>query len=307
MMRKFLFIGALFMASASFAQDDLFDLMGDPEPVTNYATATFKGTHIVNLQSTEIPAPGVLQFIISHRFGALNDDPLYNFLGMDIAQIRLGFDYGINDWLSIGIGRTSGNKMLDGNVKLKIFRQSSGAKNFPVSILYYGNANYSFLKYTDGLPHYESDRWSFVNQLIVARKFNENLSLELVPTHVHFNLVDRNNQSNDLFGLGFGGRYKLSNRVALTAEYMLQVTRNTQYDEASGALNPYKDALSVGVDIETGGHVFQLHLTNARAMTDPQWMMQTPGSWGKGDIYFGFNISRVFTLKKPKQPEAPQF
>ncbi|MDX5326105.1 MAG: DUF5777 family beta-barrel protein [Bacteroidota bacterium] len=294
----------LFCASLpSFAQeeDDLFDILDEEQPTT-YASATFKGTRIINLQSNELPAQGVLQFMISHRFGPVNDDFLYNFFGLDVAQIRLGLDYSPLPWLNVGIGRSSATKTYDGFAKIRILRQSQGGRNFPLSVVWYSSMNYTTLKWTDDLPHNESDRLSYVHQLILARKFNESISFELVPSYTHFNLVETNEQPNDIFSLGFGGRVKITNRVALTAEYMLQMPPNTYLD--NGQLVEYNNALSVGVDIETGGHVFQLHVTNSRSLADPFWMNRTPGSWGNGDIYFGFNISRVFTLVKPKMPES---
>lgn len=300
---------SLFLAMGSITvqaqDDDLFSLLGEEEEETVYTTATFKGTRIVNLQSTEIPGAGVLQFTILHRFGAVNDDPLYNFFGLDVASVRLSLDYSANDYLNFGVGRSSGSKVYDAWAKAKILRQSTGKTEMPVSLLYYGSVNLNTTRFTDDLEHYFSERLSYVNQVIVGRKFSESFSMELAPTVVHFNTRQTNEQLNTLFGLGVGGRIKLSNRVAVTLDYMAQLTRNTRL--VSGVETPYNDAFSIGVDIETGGHVFQLHLTNARELNDPGWMMGTPGDWFNGDIYFGFNISRVFTLKKPEVPEAPTF
>lgn len=295
----------LFTSTYTFGQDDLFDMLEDGEEPINYTMATFKGTRVINLQSTELPAGGVGQFTILHRFGAVNDDPLYNFLGLDVASVRLSFDYSVYDWLNVGLGRSSGTKVYDVWAKARILRQSTGRVNMPISLLYYGSFNVNTSKFTDDNEHFFSERLSYVNQLIIGRKFSESFSLELVPTVVHFNVRETAAQQNTLFGLGFGGRYKITNRIALTADYMLQLPQNTHL--VDGVETNYYNAFSVGVDIETGGHVFQLHLTNARAMSDPNWMMNTTGDWLNGDIFFGFNISRVFTLKKPAQPETPTF
>ncbi|MCT4623468.1 MAG: DUF5777 family beta-barrel protein [Schleiferiaceae bacterium] len=283
------------------AQDDLLDLI-DEGPQTEYAYATFKGTRIINLQSNELPAKGVMQFMIMHRFGAINDEFLYNFFGLDVAQIRLSLDYSFTDWLNVGIGRSSFSKTYDGFAKIRLLRQSKGAKNMPFGLVWYSTINYTTLKWDDNLPHNESDRLSYTHELIMVRKFSKNFSLELVPSLVHFNLVEDQKTPNDIFVLGIGGRYKITNRVALTAEYGLQLTDNFYYDTDGNKTN-YENALSIGVDIETGGHVFQIHATNSRGLADPQWMARTPGSWGNGDIFLGFNISRVFTVKKPKLPE----
>lgn len=298
-----LFALFFFAPLSVLGQDDLLNILEEEEePRTYYTQATFKGTRIINLQSTEIPGAGVMQFVVLHRFGAVNDRILYNFFGLDNSSVRLSLDYSFNDWLNVGVGRSSGSRVYDGWVKTKILRQSSGAQVMPISLLYYGSMNVNTTTYTDGYDHSFSDRVSYVNQLIVARKFSDRFSLELAPTLVHFNLRETEAQMNTLFGLGAGARYKITSRVAITADYMHQVTRNTRL--VGGVEEPYNHALSIGVDIETGGHVFQLHVTNAQDMSDPGWTMSTPGSWSAGDIYFGFNISRVFTLVRPKQPEA---
>jgi hypothetical protein len=298
---KYVCIALLLFSFELSAQDDLLDLL-EEEPQIEYAFATFKGTRIINLQSNELPAEGVMQFMIMHRFGALNDDFVYNFFGLEQAQTRFSLDYSFKDWLNVGVGRSSFSKTYDGFAKVRLLRQSKGAKKVPFGIVYYTTVNYSTLRWNDDLPHNESERLSYTHEVILARKFSKNLSLQLVPSFVHFNLVEDRETPNDIFVLGIGGRYKVSNRVAITAEYGLQLNDNFYYN-SEGNKTSYNNALSIGVDIETGGHVFQLHATNSRGLADPQWMARTPGSWGTGDVFLGFNISRVFTLKKPKLPE----
>jgi len=295
----FLFVLLSFNA---LAQDDLLDLLDEEETSTEYTIATFKGTRIINLQSNELPGKGVMQFMIMHRFGAFNDDFFYNFLGLDNAQIRFSLDYSFTDWLNVGIGRSSFSKTYDGFAKWRILRQSKGAIKMPLSMVFYTSINYNTLKYDDELPYSGSDRLSYSYQLILARKFSKSFSMELVPSMVHFNLVADKETPNDVFLLGIDGRLKITKSIALTAEYGLQLNDNFYYN-ADGEKTNWENALSIGVDIETGGHVFQLHATNSRGLADPQWMARTPGSWGNGDIYLGFNISRVFTIKKPKNPE----
>jgi hypothetical protein len=293
----------------TFAQDeDLLNLIDEKEQEkTTYTTATFKGTRIINMQSPEIPGKGVLQFMFMHRFGAFNNDFLYNFLGLDNATIRLSVDYSFNDWLNVGFGRSSATKTWDGFLKLKLLRQRSGAQNMPLSAVLYSTINYTTLRFSDGIERSTTDRMSYSYQLILARKFSDRFSFELVPTLVHYNLVQTPEQPNDVFALGFGGRFKITQRIAITAEYMLQFENNKFFDVTTGEEVPYNNALSVGVDIETGGHVFQFHLTNSRGLVDPQWIGRTPGSWGEGEIYFGFNISRVFTIVRPKTPDEPDW
>jgi hypothetical protein len=240
-----------------------------------------------------MPGAGVGQFIVGHRFGALNDKPLYNLFGMDVAQIRFEYSYNPVPWLNVGMGRSSGSKTYDGFTKLRLLRQSKGGKglNSPVSVVWYSSMTLTTVPFTDGFDHYFTDRLAYAHQLMVARKLNDKVSLQVAPTLVHFNLVPLASDRNDQLGLGLSGRYKLTQRMAITAETMF---RQTPF---AGTHMP----LSVGLDLETGGHVFQFHVTNARSMADPQWMMQTPGSWANGDLFLGFNISRVFTHVKPKE------
>jgi hypothetical protein len=143
-----------------------------------------------------------------------------------------------------------------------------------------------------GQDYLFTNRLYYVNQLLIARKMNRWLSLQLMPTHIHYNLVPNTVEPNNTLALGLGGRVKISNRIALTGEYYYR------FDEAK--LSGYQNALSFGVDIETGGHVFQLLFTNCSTITERAFIGQTLDSWSKGDVHFGFNISRVFTIVKPK-------
>ena len=277
------------------AQEDLFDLLDDgPEP-TQITYATFKGTKLLNAQTNETPGKGVLQYIISHRFGSFTDEYLYNFFGLDIAQIRMQLDYGISDRLNVGIGRSSVLKTSDAFVKYRALRQRTGGNAFPVSLTLYSSINYRGARFTDGLDHYTSDRLSYHHQAIFSRKMNENLSLIVAPSVVHWNLVPGQGDPNDTYHLLLGGRHKLTKRIALTGEYAF--SSNRRY--GSGATEErFHNPLSVGVDIETGGHVFQFHLSNTRAMSDPLWMARNPYSAANGSLFLGFNISRVFTVKQ---------
>jgi len=290
----------LFMAPL-LAQSDLLDeLEGMEEEKVEYVTAAFKGTKIINGQSSEIAGPGVLQFVFQHRFGSLSDDFFYNFLGLDNAQVRLGIDYSFNDWLNVGVGRSSFEKTYDGFVKAKLLRQCTGAKNVPLSLTLFTSAFINTLKFTNGLDPDLVNRMSYSTQLVISRKFNNRLSLAATPTLLHVNMVPETRQNNTVLAIGMGGRYKLTQRLSLNLEYFPQLQKNS-YSEGSGTSDFY-NSLSVGFDIETGGHVFQLFFSNSRGVIDPQFIAESPGSWTDGDIYFGFNISRVFTLKKPDLP-----
>lgn len=286
------------------AQDDLLSMLEEEQrPETEYAFATFKGTKVVNLQSPELPGKGVMQYMILHRFGSFEEDFFYNFLGLDNAQVRLTLDYSIYDWLNVGLGHTSVLKTYDGFVKYRLFRQSKGKVNMPFTVTGFSSLYYSAQRYTDGLPRNESQRFSYVHQLVLARKFSQNFSAEVVPTITHFNEVETRDHNNTLYNVGLAARYKFTPLHAITIEYVAQLNPNdqSQYPDIINTTN-YQNALSVGVDIETGGHVFQLFFTNSRGVAEPYVFNQTPGSWADGDIHFGFNISRVFTIVKPKLP-----
>jgi len=278
--------------TSAFAQEDLMDMLDDKTTAdTNYTTATFKSTRIMNGHSVEKMPPGQLDFRISHRFGALNTGP-YEFFGLDQSSIHFGLEYGIFKWLMAGIGRGTYEKTFDGFAKFTILRQSEGARVMPVSVSALSSVAVTSSKWPNpGRTNYFSSRLSFVQQLLIARKLNQSFSVQISPTFVHRNLVSTELDHNDLYAIGAGGRMKLTKRISFNAEYYYMVNR-TSYSSQS-----VYDPLSVGFDIETGGHVFQLIFTNSLAMIEKGFIGETSGSWAKGDIHFGFNISRVFTLK----------
>jgi hypothetical protein len=297
-MRQLLLAFLIFLIPLGiFAQDDLMNMINqDPAKDINYTTATFKSTRIMNGHSIERMLPGQLDVRISHRFGTLNSGG-YNFWGLDQSNIHLGLEYGILKWLMVGVGRSEFEKTYDGFAKFSILRQSSGAKLMPVSISLFSSAAFNSLKWTDpSKPNYFSSRLSYVGQILIARKISEGLSLQLTPSYVHRNLVPTELDPNDLFALGAGGRLKLTKRISLNAEYYY--VANPKQNMSTQIYNP----LSLGFDIETGGHVFQLFFTNSLGMTEKQFIGATTGQWKKGDVHFGFNISRVFTLKKQEKP-----
>ncbi len=239
-------------------------------------------------------AAGVLDFIILHRFGRINQGAS-DFFGLDNANTRIGFDYGITNWLMVGIGRSSYQKEFDGFAKVKILRQTVGDR-MPITLSYAG----TIMTRTDKVnladttaTYYFSNRVSYANQLIIARKFSDRFSLELTPSHVHYNLVKASSDPNDVLAMGIGGRVKLSRRIAITGEWFYTLPGA----KIAGSLN----SLSLGMDIETGGHVFQLHFSNSTGMTERTFIGQTTDDWAAGGIHFGFNLSRVFTIVKPKE------
>jgi len=280
-----------------FAQDDLMNIINqDSTKEINYTSATFKSTRVLNGHSIERMVQGQLDVRISHRFGTLNSGG-YNFFGLDQSNIHLGLEYGILNWLMVGVGRSEYEKTYDGFAKFSILRQSSGAKNMPVSLSVVTSAALRTLKFTDqSRTNYFTSRLAYVAQILVARKISEGFSVQLTPSYVHRNLVPTELDPNDVFAFGAGARLKLTKRISLNGEYYYIANPKTYMSQQ--IYNP----LSLGFDIETGGHVFQLFFTNSLGMTEKQFIGATTGQWKKGDIHFGFNISRVFTLKKNKKP-----
>lgn len=277
------------LSQAQTDTTDLFGLLGTSEE-TDYTTATFKTTRLMNGHSIENQAEGVLDFRINHRFGDMSGGA-YEWFGLDQANVKIGLDYGVKNWLMIGWGRTNVDKTYDGFVKAKILRQSTGKKKMPITLTYLATSAITTLKWSEpNRKNYPSSRMAYTHQLLIARKFNSSTSLQVMPTLIHRNLIDSLKYKNDVFAIGIGGRQKLTQRVSVNVEYY-HVLPNQISDK-------YKNSLAIGFDIETGGHVFQLHFTNSRGMTESQVITQTLGDWLKGDIRFGFNISRVFTLKE---------
>ena len=309
----------LFVLSANilFAQDDLLSLIDDKKqdgPKKVYAT--FKTVRIGNAQSIETVKKNHLDFRIAHRFGNIYDsdfpgDPLNNmgqtFIGFDNStDIRFSFDYGVTDNLTLGIGRSKYHKLLDGNLKYRFLEQTTDF-SIPVSVAFFSSLAYTFAQPND--PFFygtdivkdfktnEIHRFSFFHQLIIASKISDWLSLELLPSYMHRNYIkentNTNNKANDVngfFTLGFGGRIKLSKRVSFIGDYYFNFAEF--YQNNKSAYGP----LSLGFEIETGGHVFSLLFTNASGLIENNYIPYTTDSWTKGQVKFGFCISRTFAL-----------
>jgi hypothetical protein len=289
-----LFLIICFNVSSVLAQDDLMkELEQNQQSDVDYAFQTFKGTRLVNGHTVETKAKGTLEFIFAHRFGAINGG-LYEMFGLDDAYVRLGLDYGITDNLSASIGRNSVDKTMDGYLKYKLMRQSKGAKIFPVTITALGGTAYKISpKQSEAPEGYETiDRLAYIGQLLIARKFTPKFSLQLMPTIVHRNAVYQSVEKNDQVAIGVGGRIKITKSVAFTSEYYYRVDVPDD--------NPYHNTLGFGIDIETGGHVFQLVLTNTRGLTERAFITETEGSFSAGDIHLGFNVTRTFQIKRKK-------
>ncbi|OEK07712.1 hypothetical protein A8C32_16800 [Flavivirga aquatica] len=280
---KHLCIILLFSPFLIFSQDDLLKEI-DSDINSQYATAAFKGLKIVNFESTKLVAKNTLAFIVSHRFGSI-ENGIDSFFGLDDAVTRLNFVYGINDRLNIGLSRSSFLKTYQGSIKYRLFRQQGNG--FPFTIVSFNSVLINTALEKDNFPRLEFEhRLGYNTQLLISRKVNTQLSLELAPTFFHDNLVSVKEQDNAQFALGLGSRYKISKRLSLNADYGLHLNRASN--------SPFNNPLSIGLDIETGGHVFQMHFTNAKGMNTNTFLGQSFGDWSDGDIFFGFNLSRTF-------------
>ena len=263
------------------SQEDLLGLIDD-NPKTIPVMATFKATRIVNAQSIEMPKPRILEFVILHRFGSMANGA-YDLFGMDEAVIRFDLEYGFSDRLSIGIGRSSLNKTYDIFSKLKIVDQRTGHRSFPISLVLFTKMEIeTIMKDMD-----MQDRYTYDVQFLLAKKLNRSLSLQLMPTFIHRNLVETHNDYHDLISLGIGGRIKMTRRTSINFDTFFPIGKRGE---------TYKQGWGIGYDIETGGHVFQLMVTNARGSFESEYIENASGAFEDLNLYLGFNISRAFYL-----------
>ena len=282
-MRKIVLIIWLFPI-LTYSQDDLLSEIDSDSISNSYAGAVFKGLKIVNFESTKLVANKELTFIVSHRFGTI-ENGIDSFFGLDDAVTRLNFVYGITDGLNISISRSSFQKIYESAVKYRLIRQQENS--FPFTIVGYNSILINTALEKANLPKLEfKHRIGYTAQLLISRKVNTDFSFEMAPTYFHDNYVVVNDQDNSQYAIGIGGRYKLGKRWSLNADYGWHLNRSDN--------SPFKNPLSIGVDLETGGHVFQMHFTNSQPMNTNGFLGQGTGDWTDGNIYFGFNLSRVF-------------
>lgn len=272
---------------------DLLSMLDSIQPEKNqtqYTEGTFKTVRLINGYTSETAAKNELAFSISHRFGNINNG-IHDFYGLDQSTIRFGFEYGLSDRIDLGLGRSNYEDIIDGFVKVKLARQSSGKKSFPFTITLLEGMSISTQEWTNDVVDYPvSGRINYIHELFISRKFNENLSLQLSPVVIHRNMVEKRDDPNTVAAVGIGGRYKITNRFTAVCEYYYLLPG--KIDEK------YNNSLALGVEIETGGHVFQIHLSNSTGMTEKVFIPETTGDWLKGDINLGFNIIRLFNLKR---------
>lgn len=295
MIKKITFL--LFIIPLSlFSQDDLLNDLESEAEVDKTVVAAFKGLKVVNFETTKLASKDEFYFVVAHRFGSVKNgfDDLF---GLDNAVTQLKFIYGFTEWLNIGIARSSFQKKYGIHAKYRLIEQKRDG--FPVTLVGYNLATINTAIKKEQFANLKFiDRVTYTSQLLISKKFNESLSLLLAPTYIHENLATRSRETfadgttinydekHNQFAMGLGARYKISKRVSINADYGLHLNRN--------ANSNFRNPLSVGVDIETGGHVFQMHFTNAQSMFEDGFIVQGQGDWADGDFFFGFNISRVF-------------
>ncbi len=294
MKKLFLILSTCFLAVPLFAQeDDLLKSLENEQPKEKVRVrSTFKNTRLANNQTVECLGKKALEFRVGHRFGDFKDGES-TLWGLDIAYMHLTFDYGITDKLMVGIGRNSVDKLYEGTLKYKILAQFEDL-SMPITLTLLGKAN--MRSNTKGSDYTGVNAWSYVSEILIARKFNEKFSFQITPTLVHINLIPSNFTNNNIFALSGAGRYKFTRSMSFTAEYTQTI--NKYYEQ--GNSRPYIPVASGGVEIETGGHVFQVFLTNAPSLNETQFIPFTTSDWGRSEFRFGFNISRTFGTGKRK-------
>lgn len=284
MKKSLLFVICLACFFAGYTQEDLLDELEDEVVIDSTVTSAFKGLKIVDIESTKLAAKKDFYFVIAHRFGSIKGG-IDEFFGLDTSSIRFSLIYGFTDWFNLGVSRSSYNKVYDIAAKYRFIQQTDGG--FPLTVVGFSSLAINTGFDEDQFTDFEfKHRLTYLTEVLISRKINDKLSLQVVPIIFHENFVENDMQENTQYALGGGGRYKLSKYVTFNIDYAYHFNR------ASNSI--YRNPLSIGVDIETGGHVFQLHLTNAQPMYDAGFLTNAAGDWSEGDIYFGFNLSRVF-------------
>ena len=283
-MKQFLNTTLLIFSLFLYPQEDLFSEIDNGNQDAAYEIAIFKGLKVINFESTKLVANKGFSFIVSHRFGTVKDG-FQNLFGLDQAVTHLNFVYGISENVNISASRSSNQKIYELGSKIRLVKQRKGENPFNIVVYSSVLANTGLDK--DNLPKLEfKHRLSYVAQLLVSRKMNSKLSFILSPTFFHDNYISNDYQNNSQYGIGFGGRYKIGKRWSLNTEYGVHLNRSNN--------SLYNNPFSIGVDLETGGHVFQLHFTNSQSMNTNGVFGTSTGDWTEGDVYFGFNLARSF-------------
>jgi hypothetical protein len=294
-----LFVLCLALMANSFAQDAAVATVKEA-PKQKFTRATFNSTKLINMQTTEMVGKGVKQFMVSHHFSYLwnkgaGSQNFGQLLGLNsgVAHTYLSFDYSPTSYLNLGLA-AAGSSRYEGWAKFKLLRQQTGAKNIPVAIAWYSMFNVNTASDPDNTL--TANKFSFMNQLLISHKFSDKLSLQFMPAWIHFNTVPYGiNNSNEVFSLGLGGKYKMTSKLNLTVEYNRQMNMYKNLISKNGAIVNYQpDLLSLGLEINTGGHLFQFYVGNTVDGSNIDQMARNSSSIKDGNFAFGFTINRSF-------------
>ena len=319
----FLLLLSSFYANAQ--TDILDDLTKEDKPKKEYVAYTFKTTRVINGHSIETVKKNQLDFRVSHRFGDIAGSPndhIHSFFGFDqAADISIIFEYGITDDLTIGIGRMKGagphRELWNANLKYRVLKQTKNFK-YPVTITLFGNTSITSMRSigtnNTSLTYFSKDykgfahRLSYTVQALIACKATNWLSIQLSPTFVWRNKVAFND-NNGLFFLGISARAKFTKRIGMIFEYFLPIGKpgvggREYFPMVRGIKNAaYYPNLHLGLEFETGGHVFHINFTNSRGLLENDYLPYNNANWAQGHFRLGFTISRSFPLSHKNKPK----
>jgi len=283
---KILLLAVLALPLSVFSQEQVNDTIVKEKP----ERPAFESSFLISNPTNVLFSKNTLEIQMSHRFGELNDDKndLAGFYGS--ANIRIGLTYAIHERLTIGFGTTKNKNYQDFNWKAALLRQTRSDK-MPVSVSYYGNFAIDARSKNLGLFTETSDRYSHFNQLIIARRFNPKLSLQVAPSVSHYNTV-ATTMRNDMVAIAFGGRYKISSQTSVIADYSQPITKMRLENPPPG--------ISLGFEFGTSAHTFQLFMTNYWGIVPQENYMFNNKATGlegnKGQYLIGFNITRNYNF-----------
>lgn len=283
MKKSYLFI-LLLIPFFTFSQDDLLDELDQDSVVDKSINSSFEALKIINIESTKVAGKGDFYFLIAHRFGTIKNG-IDDLFGLDAATIKFSFFYGISDKLQLGAARSEFHKTYDLNAKYKIAKQIEDG--FPFTITSFSSLGIDTFLDKDDLPNLEfQHRLTYLSELLISKKFNDEFALQIAPIFIHENLVTNSKQDNNQFAVALAGSYKISKSISITGEFVPHLNRASNSD--------FNDVLSLGIDWQVGGHVFQLMFTNSQQLNDSHYVTNATGDWSDGDVFFGFNLYRVF-------------
>lgn len=240
----------------------------------------FESTSLIESQTNRVYSKGTIEMIMNHRFGLVSGTN--DLIGIWApANIRIAVNYSITDRITVGVGTTKDDRLQDFSLKVALLRQTVNGK-MPFSVTYYGNAAVSALPKENF--YHTSDRWSFFNQIIIAKRISKEISFQIAPSYSHYNVIDAP-MSNDLFAIEFGGRVKVTSGMSILLDANQPIT--------SQDIAP-KSGFSIGTEFSTVGHAFQIFVSNYRGIVNQKSNMFNQYEFFEGDFAIGFNISRTW-------------